>query len=160
MGRLIRPAAAFALVAICMLLPELLLAQTCTNSFCPLAPADGSKLGALYQSSSLGDFLNRLFAASLSVGAVLAVLRLAYAGYLYMTSEAFGQKTHAKEVIGNAVLGLLLLLSIYLILFQINPDILKFDFLKNLKQSSTSGNVTVKPCTSYDAFGTCQSYGQ
>jgi hypothetical protein len=110
------------------------------TAFVPLAPSDGSKLGTLYSNSpSLATFLSNLFAAALSIGAILAVLRLAYAGYLYMTSEAFGQKTHAKEVIGNAVLGLLLLLSIYLILYQINPDILKLNFLQNIN-STSSGN--------------------
>jgi hypothetical protein len=161
----LRFTAVFALATVTLLLPGLIFAQTCTNSFCPLAPSDGSKLGTLYQSTNLADFISRLFAAALSIGAILAVLRLAYAGYLYMTSEAFGQKTHAREVIGNAVLGLLLLLSIYLILYQINPDILKLNFLQNIKQvpaagaqQSQSGNVTVKTCVAYDQFQNCTAY--
>ena len=94
------------------------------TTFVPLAPAPASsKLGQLYGTTDLSSFVSGLFAAALSIGAILAVLRLGYAGYQYMTTEAFGQKTHAKEIIGDTVLGLLLLISVWLILYQINPDI-------------------------------------
>lgn len=105
------------------------------NGFVPLAPVpSGSRLADLYGSTTLTDFINRLFNAALAVGAILAVLRLAYAGYLYMTTDSFGHKSHAKTVIGDVILGLLLLLSIWLILRQINPDILKLDVLKNIQR--------------------------
>lgn len=108
------------------------------QAFVPLAPTPAnSKLGVLYGSSNLADFLSKLFAAALSIGAILAVLRLGYAGYVYMTSDAWNSKHHAKEVIGDVVLGLLLLLSVYLILWQINPDILRLDFLRNINQTQS-----------------------
>lgn len=106
------------------------------GSFVPLAPAPGgSRLGDLYgtTTTSLGSFINKLFVAALSLGAILAVLRLAYAGYLYMTTDAWGTKGKAKEVIGDVIIGLLLLLSIWLILRQINPQLLDLNVLKNLK---------------------------
>lgn len=147
----IRSFALFIVAAVILVLPTLLFAQTCTNGFCPLAPSDGSKIGTLYSSSpDLATYLSNLFAAALSIGAILAVLRLTYAGYQYMTSDAWSSKHHAKEIIGNTVLGLLLLLSIYLILYQINPNLLKLDFLQNVKvvpgvsgnNSGTSGGTT------------------
>lgn len=130
-----------------VILPAVLFAQTtqpCTTSFCPLADTpSNSKLGQLYGSSpDLATFLGNLFTAALSIGAILAVLRLGYAGYEYMTSEAWGNKQHAKEVIGDVVLGLLLLLSVYLILHQINPDILKLNFHVPQMQPSGSGAPT------------------
>lgn len=115
------------------------------GSFVPLAPAPGgSRLGDLYGTTSLGSFLNKLFVAALSLGAILAVLRLAYAGYLYMTTDAWGTKGKAREVIGDVIIGLLLLLSIWLILRQINPKLLDLNVLKNLQplpaqQNSTPG---------------------
>jgi hypothetical protein len=144
------------------------------TTFVPLAPSDGSKIGTLYSNSpDLPTFLSNLFAAALSIGAILAVLRLTYAGYQYMTSDAWSSKHHAKEIIGNVVLGLLLLLSIYLILYQINPDILKLNFLQNLKQlpasptqsvNSSPNNVTqptqqqIDNCAfGFDAAGNCYS---
>ena len=102
------------------------------NGFVPLAPAPASsKLGQLTSSTSLASFISGLFTTAISIGGILAVLRLGYAGYLYMTSEAFGTKSHAKEVIGDAVLGLLLLLGIWLILNQINPQILSLNILQS-----------------------------
>ena len=73
--------------------------------------------------NDLGTFINAAFKVTLSIGAVLAVLRIAYAGYQYMSSDAWGEKSHAKEIIGDVVIGLLLLLSVYLILNQINPQL-------------------------------------
>lgn len=83
--------------------------------------------------SSLGDFFNGLFYTALAVGAMLAVLRLGYAGFMYMTSDVWSSKQKATEMIQQAVTGLLLLLAVYLILFQINPDILNLDILKSVK---------------------------
>jgi hypothetical protein len=117
---------------IALVAPLLVRAQ----AFKPLADTpSGSKLGQLYGTSTdLPTFLGNLFTAALSIGAILAVLRLAYAGYEYMTSDAWSSKTHAREVIGDVVLGLLLLLSVWLILHQINPDILNLNFLQHASQ--------------------------
>ena len=101
--------------------------------FVALAPPPGnSKLGQLYGTTSLAGFLNGLFTAALSIGAILAVLRLGYAGYVYMTSDAWNTKSHAKEIIGDVVLGLLLLLGTWLILNQINPGLLNLNVLQNI----------------------------
>lgn len=113
------------------------------KGFCALAPPpEGSKLGQLYGTTSLAGFLNGLFAAALSIGAILAVLRLAYAGYIYMTSDAWSSKGRAREVIGDVVLGLLLLLSVYLVLNQINPQLLNLNILQpnSLNNSSQQNN--------------------
>jgi hypothetical protein len=102
------------------------------NGFVPLADSSQSPmLDAVYKSSSLADYINVLFKVSLSVGAILAVMRIAYAGYLYMGNDMWGSKQKAKEVLGDVTLGILLLLSIFLILNQINPQLLNLDVLNN-----------------------------
>ena len=102
------------------------------GTFVPLADVKGSRLEQIYSGTDLSAFVNNLFTFSLSVGAILAVLRLGWAGYLYMTTDSWGSKGHAKEVIGDVVLGLVLLLAIWLILHQINPDILKLNILDGI----------------------------
>jgi hypothetical protein len=92
-------------------------------------------------SLSLAQFFNTAFKAAIVVGAMLAVLRLGYAGFVYMTSDLPGMKGNAKEIIGQAVLGLLLLLSVWLILNQINPQILNLDILQPIMQSPSNTNV-------------------
>lgn len=115
-------------------------AQNCAtgaNGFVPLACTEGSsKLGQLYAAEGLGDYVNKLFLFSLTIGAIMAIVRLMWGGYLYMGSgDMWSSKSRAREVLGDAVLGLLLLLAIYLILFQINPDLLNLDVLKTIKNT-------------------------
>lgn len=82
---------------------------------------------------TLAQFFNTAFKAAIVVGAMLAVLRLGYAGFIYMTSDLPGMKGDAKGIIGQTILGLLLLLSVWLILNQINPQILNLDAVQSLK---------------------------
>lgn len=115
------------------------------NGFVPLASSEQSPmLQAVYSSTSLGQYVNILFKVALSAGAILAVIKIAYAGYLYMGSDLWGNKQKAKEILGDVTLGLLLLLSIFLILNQINPQLLNLDVLgsssaQNIQQT---GGVT------------------
>jgi hypothetical protein len=103
------------------------------QTFVPLSNLQGSKVGTLFSGGqTLGGFVNTLFQFSITVGAILAVSRIAWGGYLYMGSEIITNQSKAKDAIRDAVIGLLLLLAIYLILYQINPDILKLDVLKSI----------------------------
>jgi hypothetical protein len=47
-------------------------------------------------------------------------------------SDMWSHKGAAKEIIQDVTLGLLLLLGIYLILYQVNPDILTLKALRNI----------------------------
>jgi len=113
----------------------------CTNQFCPLANVSNSRLQDIYSGTDLANFISKLFTFAISIGAILAVLRLGWAGYLYMTTDSWGSKGKAKEVIGDVVLGLLLLLSIWIILKQINPDILKLNILNQIQKVDVSKQV-------------------
>ncbi len=115
--------------ALSCVLPAFALAA---GGFVPLTKdADFQKIFGLTGGSigtganDLGTFINAAFKITLSIGAILAVLRIAWAGYQYMSSDAWGEKSHAKEILGDVTIGLLLLLSVWLILNQINPQILQ-----------------------------------
>jgi hypothetical protein len=88
-------------------------------------------------SSTLPQFFNAAFKTALVVGAMLAVLRLGYAGFVYMTTDLPGSKGNARTIIGETVLGLLLLLAVWLILNQINPQILNLDILQKITPAGT-----------------------
>ncbi|MDO8552489.1 MAG: hypothetical protein Q7S01_03070 [bacterium] len=98
-------------------------------AFAPLADvASSQKLRALYSSDAdLVTYLNTLFKVAISVGAIIAVLRLMYAGYLYMASDMWTSKESARSIFRDVFVGLLLLLSVYIILKQINPNLLNLD---------------------------------
>lgn len=131
------------------------------QAFVPLvAPNQSSKLGNLYGSSNLSDFVNGLFKFALAVGAIGAVLRIAYAGYLYMgAADMWSTKSEAKKVLGDVTFGILLLLAIYLILYQINPDILKLTALKNIKPVPKSQSSGASPSSGSDTGASPSPFG-
>lgn len=88
------------------------------------------------ESTSLETFFNTLFVSAIAVGAALAVIRLAYAGVVYMTTDLVTSKQNARQMIADVVLGLVVLLAIWVILFQINPDLLNLNILRSVNTAS------------------------
>jgi len=73
---------------------------------------------------SLPGFIKMLFKFSIVGGGILAVIFIIIGGFQYMVSGAGEGKKGGKDRIQNAIIGLLLLLLSYLILYVINPDII------------------------------------
>lgn len=91
------------------------------QDFVPLS-RDPGFLG-LDSGVDMSVFLNRMFAISIAVAAVLAVIMIAIGGFKYMTSESVFNIGNAKEQIMNAIVGLIIVLSAILLLSVINPEI-------------------------------------
>lgn len=94
------------------------------QEFVPLSQ-DPEQLGIGPGRVSLVDFLNRLFLLSIGVAAVLAVIMIAIGGFKYMMSESAFKISGAKEMIFNAIVGLIIVLTAILILNTINPEIVQ-----------------------------------
>lgn len=124
--------------------------------FAPLVADTGNRfLQDAYSNASLSGFIQSAFRLAIVFAAILAVMRITYAGFLYMTSDIADNKNKAKTTITNALLGLLLLLSLVIILGQINPNILNLDInLESVQQpSSTQQNNSSQPTnTASDPF--------
>jgi hypothetical protein len=120
-------------------------------TFTPLENNSNSPmLTSYYQSGDLSGLINALFLIAISVGAILAVLRLAYAGFIYMgAADMWGEKNVAKDMIQNAVIGLLMLLATVTVLQFINPDIVSLNVLRNLTQT----NANTAPAQTTSPFG-------
>ena len=104
-----------------------------------LSPLPG--LGDAYEigsSNPLGLYLNMAITIFIGICAILAVIMIVVGGLEYMTSELVSSKESGKSKITQAILGLLLALSAWIVLNQINPELLNAD-LKNL----TTQTVTV-----------------
>lgn len=85
-------------------------------------------------------FFNGMFMFGVSIAAFLAVLMIAIGGIQYMSTDAVSGKTEGRERIQYAVMGLLLVLFSWILLKQINPEILNFNFLnKDISGSDISG---------------------
>ena len=65
-----------------------------------------------------------MFMFGISIAAFLAVLMIAIGGIQYMSTDAVSGKTEGKERIQYAVMGLLLVFFSWILLKQINPEIL------------------------------------
>jgi hypothetical protein len=77
--------------------------------------------------AKLGKYLNIIIKLIIGLCAVAAVVMIVVGGVEYTASELISGKEAAKDRIRNAILGLILALGSYAILFTINPDLLITD---------------------------------
>lgn len=118
------------------------------SDFQPLTKVQGTPFESVFGSNAtLGGFFQTLFSLSITIGALLAVLMLAWSGYQYILTDVVKIKGDAKQRIQNALIGLLMLLATVLILRQINPDIVSLRILTNtgtpnVVTGTTPGNPT------------------
>lgn len=89
---------------------------------------------------SLQETLNFAFKILFSIGGLIALLTLIIGGVAYMMSDVVNTKAQAKKRITSALWGLGLLAISWLILFTINPDLLKFNF--NASRSSPTNQTS------------------
>lgn len=94
------------------------------GDYVPIAPIPMGPGGELATSGSLTQYLNALFQLALAGGAVLAAIFIAIGGFEYMLSEAMESKRDGKMRIMHALYGLAILLSVTLVLYVINPDLI------------------------------------
>ncbi|MBI2065750.1 MAG: TrbC/VirB2 family protein [Candidatus Zambryskibacteria bacterium] len=104
------------------------LAQTLTD-YELLAPIPLSGLDQpLDTTTKAGPYIAGIFTLIIAIAGGLAVLRIIFGGIKYMSTDAFGEKSEAKNIIETAIWGLLLAMSAWLILYTINPKLVNFDF--------------------------------
>ncbi len=99
-------------------------------------------------SAGIGECVSGLYNWSLAIVGIVAFVQIIYAGWLYLSAAGNTSKTgDAMKKISNAVLGIVLLFSSYLILNTINPDLvgesfglpdLKKDKIEDIDYSGTS----------------------
>lgn len=79
--------------------------------------------------SNFGAYLSNMFKLAIGVATILAISQLSFGGFKYLTTEAFTGVSDAKKKITNALLGLILILSSYLLLRTINPDLVEMNLI-------------------------------
>ncbi len=87
----------------------------------------GFENGVYTTEFSLGFWVNRIITFLIGIVGLAAVVMIIFAGVQYMTTEAIGKKSDAKERITQALIGLVIALGIFVILSTINPDLLDVD---------------------------------
>jgi len=74
------------------------------------------------------SFINSLYALSIGIAALLAVIKIVIAGVKYMLTDIVTGKEEAKKDIKGALLGLLVVMGAVLILTVINPQLVAVNF--------------------------------
>jgi hypothetical protein len=105
--------------------------------YTPLEPIPGLTLGGA--ELNFPDFLKAIFRLLFSLAALLAVGRLVIGGIMYMTSVSAGAKSQARTWATSSLYGLLILAGSYLILFTINPELIKLKLFVSSTPSVSSG---------------------
>ena len=97
------------------------------TEYCLLAPIPLGGPNQVTEKTTAAQFIPGLFQLTIMLATGLAVLFIIWGGVQYMSTDAFTGKESAKETIQNAIMGLLLALSAWLIINTINPGLLNFN---------------------------------
>lgn len=84
------------------------------------------KLQGQEKVTDIAEYIALLYKYTVGVSAVLAVAMIIWGGVVYLTAGGLPERiTQAKEYISNAIIGLVLLYTSYLLLQTLNPDLVK-----------------------------------
>lgn len=90
---------------------------------------------------NLDDFFQYAFNLLIALSAVAAVFMMTWGGFEYMTTDSWQGKENGKTKFNNAIIGLLMVLSAFLILKTVNPKLVeipaKIDPIKVTTESPT-----------------------
>lgn len=92
----------------------------------PFTPIVGIP-GVADPSLNFSDYINALYALAISIAAIMAVIKIIIAGVKYMLSDVVTSKSEALSDIQGAIFGLIIVISSYLILYVINPQLIKME---------------------------------
>lgn len=105
-------------------------------------------LPGIGRATDVAGLVEGLINIIIAVGVLLSVIMLSIGGFQYMTQDAGSTKEAAKKTMTQAVLGVLILLAAYLILYIINPQILDIKFL----EGGTREKTEIAPTTLFDSI--------
>ena len=114
--------------------------------FTALAPITGltDTTGAV-NSQDLANFFNNLYKYLVGLAGILAVIEIIWGGLEISTKDSVSKKSDGRERIIQALLGLVLVLSPYLVFYIINPSILNLSLNLPPINLAIPGVVDTKP---------------
>lgn len=73
------------------------------------------------------EYIKEMYMFIVAFSVVLAIFMMVLGGFQYLSTDAIGKKKDGLEKLRNAVIGLVLVLSSWLILYTINPSFVSLD---------------------------------
>lgn len=114
------------LILATLLFPTMIVLGADDLSYTVLAPLPGIGDSG-DKTTTLEKYVPAVFKLAIGLSAVAAVLMIVIGGFQYISSDAIMKKSEGKERIKNAVFGLVLVISAWLILNTINPNLLNIN---------------------------------
>jgi hypothetical protein len=119
------------------------------------------------------DYINALYALSISLAALIAVVKIVIAGAKYMLDPLVSGKSEAKSDITNALIGLLIIIGAVVLLNTVNSDLTNLQITAKpavVDDSAPPGTITAKaycdqlnlggkPCTGEWCSAILANYG-
>ena len=98
------------------------------ETYIPLTDAPGITEASLAaEEAGFAPFINAIYKMSIGVGAALAVLMIIMVGVQYAATDVAGTKVDLKAKLQMIIGGLILLMSAFVFLEYVNPDLVSFD---------------------------------
>jgi|GEM_PF-942512 len=85
------------------------------------------KIGKYDVAANLGEYLNVVYKWLMIAGTTIAIVMIMVGGLQYVLGSGSGDSAAGKKRINNAVIGLVLLFCTYLILFTVNPYLVRLN---------------------------------
>lgn len=115
-----------------------------STAFAQTAPINLSvSLGGVNQVTGLGAYIVLGYNYAISVCAVAATIMLIYGGFRYLMGSAREDVARGKEIIRDSIIGMILVLSAWLILHTVNPATLNMAVLN--PQTIIRNNYNLQP---------------
>lgn len=115
-----------------MVIHAFFIPHAAAQEFVPIEPLPGVSYGGSRE-GLFAEYASNAFDISIGLAALLAVLMIVVGGIQYtVTAVSESAKKDAKDRIWGALWGLLIVLSAWLILNTINPDLVSLDIFRNV----------------------------
>jgi hypothetical protein len=105
-------------------LPMLVFGQGGAGIPAQIVPCNGVDCTVCHLATLAQNLLN----AGIFIFVFIAAMLFAYAGFLYLTNEAIGKQQQAKKIFGNVAIGLIILLSSWLVVDTLMKTVLGGSF--------------------------------
>lgn len=107
------------------LFPYMLFAQQQAGIPERIVPCTGAAGSTPCTCQHLIELAQNIINGGIFLAVFFCAILFAYAGWLYLTNEAIGEQQHAKKIFSNVILGLVILLSAWLIVDTLMSNLLK-----------------------------------